>query len=139
MKYEKIDRKNSKINAEKEELDELADLYVKAESMPEFMVKASISSFGKSKFMKWFRLFYFLRNNSIYDLFLWCPFIWGMILTGAVTWLALCMIPTETVGLCWKTGITLSIAAVGIGGTLFSVRHTASMLEKVKSAVWKRE
>lgn len=139
MKYDKVEKQKSKERAEEEEIERLTDLYVHAETMPEFRVKAMTAGLSESKFMKWFRLFYVLRNNSMYSCFMWCLLVPGLILSTGMVWLAIGLIPTDAIGCGWKLLMVLLVAVAGVVGTVITVRHAGYMLETVKSSVWKKE
>ena len=141
VKYDKIEKQKSKKRIEEDEVERLTDLYICAESMPEFELKCATAGLGRSGLIKWFKLFYLLKNNSVaLDSFiLWYIFIPGMFLSAVAIWLAIALIPMDAVGCCLKSVMVLFVAVTGITGAVMAARRIGHMLATVKDAVWKKE
>ena len=140
MKYDRLERTKSKIADKEKELNSLANIYAKSDSMPEFRLKAEAEGLSRSSFMKWFRLFYFVKNNGIY---------------GAFPWLVVIPLGTLTlmgIGVCVEfishysntEGWQFLCALIFTVGILISFllsfdtfRWISRALGKVESAVWK--
>lgn len=142
MKYEKVEKAKAAKAAEAGELDQMALAYAKSDSMAEFRLKASAEGLSKSKFMKWFRLFYFLKNHSVYGLFPWLVFVLSALLAMTATGVGVeYMSDFSKDGgwqcLCASTFLSLSLVWTGCAFLLF--RHINNMLDRVKDAVWHNE
>lgn len=142
MKYEKIEKAKAAAAALAGELDAMALAYARSDSMAEFRLKASAEGLSKSKFMKWFRLFYFLKNHSVYGLFPWLvavpPALLAMTATGVgVEYMSNLSKDSGWQCLCASTFLSLFLVWIGCAFLLF--RHVNNMLERVKDAVWRNE
>lgn len=140
MTYGRLKAKYEKAAADRDELDSLARAYVKSSSMSEFRLKAHAAGIGKSKFMKWFRLFYFVKNYGVYRAF--PPLV--VMPAGILYLLALAVyadaVSVRSDSLGWQAMCALVFLTAVVGGCLLSflaLQHMSSMLDKVKNAVEK--
>ena len=139
MKYDRLEKAKNKAEDDLLELNSLAADYARSDSMEEFRLKACADGNEKSKFMKWFRLFYFVKNHRIYDAFPWLVVVPLGIL--AVIGIGVCV---EFMSHYSKSGgwqglcalvfvVSVSVACLLL---LVAFRRISSSLEKVKDAVW---
>ena len=142
MKYDRIEKAKEAKASRDAELGELARLYAKSDSMQEFRLKANVVGGGKSRFMKWFRLFYFVKNRGIYGAFPWLVVVPPGVL--AMTVIGFCV---ESMAHCSKSGdwqllcaLVFIMGGLACGSLSFmAFRRIAGSLELVKDAVWREE
>ena len=142
MKYDRIEKAKEAKASRDVELGELARLYAKSDSIQEFRLKANVVGGGKSRFMKWFRLFYFVKNRGIYGAFPWLVVVPPGVL--AMTVIGFCV---ESMAHCSKSGgwqllcaLVFIMGGLACSSLLFmAFRRIAGSLELVKDAVWREE
>lgn len=139
MRYNKIEKATARDNMETDELSKLATLYVRSDSISEFELKALTAGLNKFGFIKWFRLYYFLKDNSIYETFGWYVLVPGLALTSLFTWLSIDLLPIDILGMGWKALAILLVAGAGIAATVLTTRYMGEKLGAVKSMIWKKE
>ena len=140
MKYERIEKIRAKKIADEKLLDELVETYLISDSMAEFKLKANIEGKGKSKYMKWFSLFYFAKNHSIYEAIPWLvtipPAVFFVIAAGT----GINVLSEISKGggwqfMCAMLFIASLLSAVAFGVFLYHL--IARNLELINEKVWR--
>lgn len=142
MKYGKMEKAKAAKAAADAELERLARMYVESDSMAEFRLKASAAGDSSSKFMKWFRLFYFVKDHSVYGAFPWLAVVPPAVLAVAATGFGVELMSHVLKGDGWQflCAMTFLLGAGAWSGlAVFAFRFLSKTLERVKDAVWKFE
>ena len=109
--------------------------------MAEFKLKASAAGHGKSKYMKWFSLFYFAKNHSVYAEIPWFISVPPAILFTIAGGIGInCMAEISKSGgwqfLCAM--LFIACILIGIAGVVFLYRKINGILENINEKIWRR-
>lgn len=141
MKYDRLDKKKAKSAKSKDELEKIAKMYHEADSFEEFKINAGLSDFSKSKHLKWFTCYYYLKNWSLWNCL---PFVVGGILSFiCIVQLIAAMLIVNVLVSAFKISndaaafgyVTYFILSVGI--TMWATLKICSKFYSIKDALLK--
>ena len=138
MRYSRIEKAEAAKNKWNEEENEIAKIYARSDSMEEFKVNVDLAGLSNSKLMKWFKLFYFVKNYNANWMLPGIPISLGVLML-VVSFIGVSLMSLISAAHSWQCACAVIFLVLVASSTIATVVFGMSMYQKlddIKSAVW---
>lgn len=138
MRYYRIEKAEAAENKWNEEKNEIAKIYARSDSMEEFKVNVDLAGLSNSKLIKWFKLFYFVKNYNANCMLPSIPISLGALMI-VVSFIGVSLMSLISTAQSWQCACAVVFLILIASSVIATVAFGMSMyrkLDDIKSAVW---